>query len=84
MFALSGLNHQPIAVNLKCDPEKSLELRDQYPDIIAGFHMNKRHWNTISLEGNLPNKFIEELVDHSYNLVVKGLTKKRQKELGFI
>ena len=83
MFALSGLEHHPPAVNLKCDPERSISLREEYSDIIEGFHMSKKHWNTVSIE-NLPTKFIIELIDHSYDLVVKGLTKKLQKELGFI
>ena len=84
MFALSGLEHHPSTVNLKCDPEKAIELRAQYSDVIEGFHMSKKHWNTITIEGNLSNKLIEELIDHSYNLVVNGLTKKLQKELGFL
>ena len=84
MFALSGLEHQPATVNLKCDPEKSIELREEYNDIIEGFHMSKKHWNTIIIEGGLSNDFIKELINHSYDLVVKGLTKKLQKELGFI
>lgn len=84
MFALSGLEHQPSAVNLKCDPEKSIELRERFSDIIEGFHMSKKHWNTIVIEGGLKNDFIKELIDHSYDLVVKGMTKKRQKELGFL
>ncbi len=83
MFALSGLEHQPSTVNLKCDPERAIELRDEYNEIIEGFHMSKKHWNTITIEGNLPNSLIKELIDHSYDLVVKGLTKKAQKELGF-
>lgn len=84
MFALAGLEHHPSTVNLKCDPEKAIELRAQYSDVIEGFHMSKKHWNTITIEGNLSNKLIEELIDHSYNLVVNGLTKKLQKELGFV
>jgi len=84
MFALSGLDHRPPSVNLKCNPERSIELREQYSEIIEGFHMSKKHWNTISIEANLPNSFIEELIDHSYELVVKGMTKKAQKELGFL
>ena len=84
MFALSGLEHQPSTVNLKCDPEKSIQLREEYCDIIEGFHMSKKHWNTISIEGGLHNDFIIELIDHSYDLVVKGMTKKIQKELDFI
>ncbi len=84
MFALSGLEHQPTVVNLKCNPEKSLELREQYSEVIEGFHMSKKHWNTIIIEGGLPINFIKELIDHSYDLVVSGMTKKVQKELGFI
>jgi len=84
MFTLSSLDHQPIKVNLKCDPERVLELREEYSDIIEGFHMNKKLWNTITIEGGLSHDFIKELVDHSYDLVVKGLTKKLQKELGFL
>lgn len=84
MFALSGLEHQPSTVNLKCDPEKAIELREEFSDVIEGFHMNKKHWNTITIEGSLSYKFIKELVDHSYDMVVKGMTKKLQKELGFL
>jgi len=84
MFALAGLEHHPSTVNLKCDPEKAIELRAQYSDVIEGFHMSKKHWNTITIEGDLSKKLIEELIDHSYNLVVNGLTKKLQKELGFV
>ena len=84
MFALSGLEHQPSAVNLKCDPERAIELREEYSDIIEGFHMNKKLWNTITIESGLSNELIKELIDHSYDLVVKGLTKKLQKELGFL
>ena len=84
MFALTGLNSKPTAANLKCDPEKAIRLRDEYSDVVEGFHMNKKHWNTVTIEGDLSNKLIEELIDHSYDLVVKGLSKKLQKELGFI
>ena len=84
MFALSGLENHPSTVNLKCDPEKSMLLREQFEDVIEGFHMSKKHWNTITIEGHISNQLIKELIDHSYDLVVKGMTKKRQKELGFI
>jgi len=84
MFALSGLEHHPATVNLKCDPERAIELRVEFCDIIEGFHMSKKHWNTVTIERGLPTDFIKELIDHSYDLVVKGLTKKLQKELGFI
>ena len=84
MFALTGLENKPISVNLKCNPEKSIELRDHYNEVTAGYHMSKKHWNTVQIEGNLSSSLIKELIDHSYDLVVKGLSKKRQKELGFI
>lgn len=82
MFALTGLEYNPVKINLKCDPEKSIDLRDEYPDLIyPGYHMSKKHWNTVEIEGNLPPEIILELIDHSYDLVVKGLTKKLQAEL---
>ncbi|MFD1293417.1 MmcQ/YjbR family DNA-binding protein [Lutibacter holmesii] len=84
MFALSGLDRQPTQVNLKCDPEKAIALRETYEDIIAGYHMSKKHWNTIIIDGNISNELIVELINHSYDLVVKGMTKKKQRELGFI
>lgn len=81
MFALTGLDAPEFKVNLKCDPERSIELREQYESIIAGFHMNKKHWNTVSPDGSISNELFKELIDHSYDLVVKGLTKKAQREL---
>lgn len=81
MFALTGLERMPPQVNLKCDPEYGIELREQYDgDIIPGYHMSKVHWNTLILE-NLPPKLIVKLVDHSYDLVVAKLTKKLKAEL---
>jgi len=80
MFALSGLERIPAQVNLKCDPERSAALREEYDgDIIAGYHMSKLHWNTVMLE-NLPPKLILELTDHSYDLVVSKFTKKLKTE----
>ncbi|MCB0466550.1 MAG: MmcQ/YjbR family DNA-binding protein [Aequorivita sp.] len=82
MFALTGLEYNPAQANLKCDPERSIELREEYDGLIRpGYHMSKVHWNTVELERNLPNKLVMELIDHSYNLVVKSLTKKLQAEL---
>ncbi len=82
MFALSGLEHQPARVNLKCDPERSIELREEYNGLInPGFHMSKLHWNTVELEMNLPNELILELINHSYDLVVQGLTKKVKDQI---
>lgn len=83
MFALTGLNELEFKVNLKCDPEWALDLRDQYDCIKPGFHMNKQQWNTVAPQECLTPKLFFELVDHSYNLVVAGLTKKAKLEFGF-
>ena len=87
MFALVSLKKWEsgeAAVNLKCNPEYAIELREQFESVYPGYHMSKKHWNTVTIEGNLPHSLIVELTNHSYDLVVKGLTKKLQKELGFI
>ncbi len=83
VFAITGLNNEVFTVNLKCDPERAVELREEYEEVQPGYHMNKKHWNTISFEGKLSEEFLKELIDHSFNLVVKGFSKKVQKELGF-
>ena len=76
MFALSGLERIPPQLNLKCDPERSQELREQYDGLIyGGYHMNKRLWNTMEIS-NLPPKLIYDLIDHSYDLVVDKMPKK--------
>ncbi len=80
MFALTGLEREEFTANLKCEPERAIELREQYEDIQPGYHMSKKHWNTVSFEGNLSEDFLCELIDHSYDMVVKGLRKK-DKEL---
>jgi len=81
MFALSALDRIPPQVNLKCDPERALALREEYDGhIIPGYHMSKKHWNTLYLE-QLPPGLIQELIDHSYDLVVAKLTKKLKDEL---
>lgn len=81
VFAISGLKKIPFAVNLKCDPERAIELREEYASIIGGFHMHKKHWNTVTPDGQISNQFFFELVDHSYDMVVKGMTKKLRAEL---
>lgn len=80
MFALTNLDG-PTTINLKCDPDRAIELREQYPDILPGYHMNKVHWNTVNVQGSLSNQMITELIDHSYDLVVKSLTRKLREEL---
>ena len=85
MFALSGLENQPAKANLKCDPERSIQLREEYDGLIyPGFHMNKNHWNTVELEKNIPNEILMELIDHSYDLILKGLPKKLREQLNHL
>jgi len=81
MFALTGLGKEQFTVNLKCDPERALDLREEYSEIQPGYHMSKKHWNTIDFEGSLNDDFLVELIDHSYDLVVKKLKKSEREEL---
>lgn len=74
-FALSMPDKFPSRVNLKCDPGRALQLREDHEAILPGYHMNKRHWNTLILDGTLPSKLVRELIDHSYDRVVAGLPK---------
>jgi predicted DNA-binding protein (MmcQ/YjbR family) len=80
MFLLIDLGN-PDSINLKCDPERAIELREKYDDIIPGYHMHKKHWNTVMLNGSLDTKFILELIDHSYEMVIKSMGKKAQQLL---
>jgi predicted DNA-binding protein (MmcQ/YjbR family) len=84
MFALSSLGQwekgNP-SINLKCDPEYAQELRAQYDAIQPGFHMSKVHWNTIAVNAGVSDQFLKELINHSYELVFKSLTKKLQNEI---
>lgn len=80
MYALTSLNKN-FSVNLKCDPEKAIALREEYETIQPGYHMNKRHWNTVEMEGSLKIELLKEMIDHSYELVVSKLTKKQKEEL---
>ena len=75
MFALTNLDGD-LSINLKCDPEKAIMLREEHSEIIPGWHMNKRLWNTVNLQGTLSDTFIKELIDHSYDLVYRSLPKK--------
>lgn len=81
MFALVGLDEPELKANLKCDPEWAIELRETYEGIIAGFHMNKKHWNTVKVDGSFSEVLFREMIDHSYDLVVKGLPKKVREQL---
>jgi predicted DNA-binding protein (MmcQ/YjbR family) len=79
MFALAALDEAPTTVNLKCDPDLALDLRDRYEQVRPGYHMNKKHWNTIEIEGDIPNAELQKMIDHSYDLVAKKLRKPRAK-----
>jgi predicted DNA-binding protein (MmcQ/YjbR family) len=74
IFALTDIDHFH-SINLKCDPERAVELREQYSGVTPGFHMNKKHWNTVSLDGSIADQLILEMTDHSYELVVENLPK---------
>lgn len=84
MFCLTSLQEwekgNP-SLNLKCDPERAIELREQYEAIKPGYHMSKIHWNTVSLHSDVSQKLLIELINHSYDLVFNSLTKKLQKEI---
>ncbi len=70
-----------VSVNLKCDPERAIELRERYEGITPGYHMNKRHWNTVVTDGSVPGRLLLELADHSYELVRAALPKKVRETL---
>jgi predicted DNA-binding protein (MmcQ/YjbR family) len=80
IFALAPIDAF-VTVNLKCDPERAIELRERYEGIIPGYHMNKQHWNTVDVTGSVPHKLLLELVDHSYDLIRASLPKKLRDTL---
>jgi len=82
LFALTNIDLFE-SINLKCEPELAIELREKYEAVIPGYHMSKKHWNTVIVDGDATDKEIFEWTDLSYNLVVAGLSKKRRAELGF-
>jgi predicted DNA-binding protein (MmcQ/YjbR family) len=79
MFALASLDEVPTTANLKCDPDLALELRDRYEQVRPGYHMNKKHWNTVEIESGIPDGELRKMVDHSYDLVVKRLPKVKRR-----
>ena len=82
MFALSILDSRPLQVSVKCEPELADRLRLTYPAIRPGYHLNKRHWNTITLDGSLPDATVFEMLEDSYDLVVAGLSQATRRRLG--
>jgi predicted DNA-binding protein (MmcQ/YjbR family) len=81
MFALAALDELPPTVNLKCDPDLALDLRDRYEEVRPGYHMNKRHWNTVEIEGGIPVVELQRMIDHSYKLVTNSLPRAERKKL---
>ena len=79
MFALAALDEVPPTVNLKCDPDLALDLRDRYEQVRAGYHMNKKHWNTVEIESGIPDIELRKMIDHSYKLVIERLPKSKAK-----
>src|SRR5437016_12859423 len=73
MFALAALDQVPPTVNLKCDPDLALDLRDRYEQVTAGYHMNKKHWNTVEIESGIRDIELRKMIDHSYRLVIERL-----------
>jgi predicted DNA-binding protein (MmcQ/YjbR family) len=82
MFALLGRDGPPFALSLKCEPALAEALRDAHAAIAPGYHLNKRHWNTLTLDGSLPSEMVEQMSEDSYDLVVAQLTRKARADLG--
>lgn len=80
-FLLTGFEYSPLQFNVKCDPEKAVELRERYNCVLPGYHMNKKHWNTVIVDGSVDEKLIKSWIDDSYALVVSGLTKAEKAKL---
>ena len=78
MFAVCDLDGDPLRLSLKCEPELAVRLRATYPAIAPGYHLNKRHWNTVTLDGSLPDEMVTDLLTDSYDLVVASLPKARR------
>jgi predicted DNA-binding protein (MmcQ/YjbR family) len=83
MFALSALRSRPLRVSLKCEPEIAEQLRSGYEAIGPGYHLNKRHWNTVTLDGSVPDRLVRDMVEDSYDLVVSALPRATREELGW-
>jgi predicted DNA-binding protein (MmcQ/YjbR family) len=81
MFALAALDEVPTTANLKCDPDLALDLRDRYEQVRPGYHMNKKHWNTVEIDSGIPDAELRKMIDHSYELVVQRLPDEKRKLL---
>ena len=83
IFALTALERAPLEVSVKCEPELAEQLRNTYPAIRPGYHLNKRHWNTVTVDGDLPDQLVRDLIEDSYDLVVGALPKRMRDQLGW-
>lgn len=81
MFLLMNLNDHPLTMNVKCDPELAVDLRERYESVTPGYHMNKTHWNTVVLDGSIPQQELKAMIDHSYEQIVRGLKKSIAERL---
>ncbi|GAB2562016.1 MmcQ/YjbR family DNA-binding protein [Spirosoma areae] len=81
MFALLDTESRPTSINLKCDPERAVQLREEHTAVTPGYHMNKTHWNTVTIDGSVRSSAVQEWIDHSYELVRKSLPKAAQAQL---
>jgi len=81
VFLLTGLEEEQLRFNVKCDPDKAIELREEFSCVLPGYHMNKKHWNTIVVDASVSTKQLKEWIDHSYDQVVEGLPKKTRDSL---
>ena len=81
VFLLTGLDNEELRFNVKCQPDKAMELREQFSCVLPGYHMNKKHWNTIVVDGTVSSKQLKEWIDHSYELVVNSLPKKIREDM---
>lgn len=77
-FLLTGLDQEQLRFNVKCDPDKAMELREEYACVLPGYHMNKKHWNTVVVDGSVPARQLKEWIDHSYELVSASIPKKKK------
>jgi len=83
MFALSALERAPLEVSVKCEPDLALALRDSYRAVRPGYHLNKRHWNTIRLDGSVPDQLVRDMIEDSYDLVVSAFPRRVREQLGW-
>ena len=83
MFALSRLDRAPLAISLKCEPELAEQLRGTHAAVLPGYHLNKRHWNTVIVDGSLTDQMIKDMIEDSYDLVVSNLPQARRRVLGW-